>query len=155
MTYSIDTSSLVAAWLERYPPDVLPPLWEKDLPTLIASGKLRATEEVRFELERKDDDLAAWAKGQGALFVEVDAAIQQHVRDLLSDHPRLVNAHRGSSAADPFVIGLALTTGGTVVTEESMSGSAKRPRIPDVCHARGVRCISLLTMIREQSWRYR
>lgn len=155
MTYSIDTSSLVAAWLERYPPDVLPPLWEKDLPTLIASGELRATEEVRFELERKDDDLAAWAKVQSGLFVELDTAIQQHVRDLLSDHPRLVNAHRPSSAADPFVIGLALTTGGTVVTEESMSGSAKRPRIPDVCHVRGVRCISLLTMIREQGWSYR
>jgi hypothetical protein len=45
--------------------------------------------------------------------------------------------------ADPFVIGLAHARGGIVVTEESMSGSLARPRIPDVCAAMNSQCVGL------------
>ena len=28
-TYSIDTSSLVVCWIELYPPEIFPPVWER------------------------------------------------------------------------------------------------------------------------------
>lgn len=49
MHYSVDTSSILDAWRRYYPPDVFPALWT-NLDRLIASGSLRATDEVRIEL---------------------------------------------------------------------------------------------------------
>ena len=63
MIYSIDTSALLDGWRRHYPPDVFVSVWER-IEGLIAGGELRATEEVRIELERKDDDVFKWAKRQ-------------------------------------------------------------------------------------------
>ena len=60
--YSIDTSALVHAYQRSYPPDILPDLWDKRLDELIESGQLFAAYDVLEELERKHDDLFAWAK---------------------------------------------------------------------------------------------
>jgi Domain of unknown function (DUF4411) len=82
--YSIDTSSLVGAWRRSYPPSLLPRLWDKDLPALIASGDLRASQEVRIELERQDDEVLAWALEQQDLFVEVDGQVESGVKAILA-----------------------------------------------------------------------
>lgn len=74
MTYSFDTSSLVEPWRRAYPPDVFLSLWEDHLPGLIAASDLRATHEVRVELDRQDDDLLKWAVRQDDLFLEVTEA---------------------------------------------------------------------------------
>jgi hypothetical protein len=51
------------------------------------------------------------------------------------------------------VIALAKINDCTVVTEDG-SGSAKNPKIPDVCDALGRRCIGLMEVIRENGWVY-
>ena len=56
MRYGIDTSALLDAWVRYYPPDVFASIWEK-LSQVAANGTLIATEEVLFELEKKDDDV--------------------------------------------------------------------------------------------------
>ena len=38
---------------------------------------------------------------------------------------------------------------GVVVTGEIISGNLERPRIPDVCQVKAIRCINFLQMIRE------
>ena len=79
--YSIDSSSLIDGFRETFPYNIVPAFWDRDLPTLINSGALRATEEVQIELEAQDDELLAWMKEyQDDLFVEVDEAIQLEVR---------------------------------------------------------------------------
>lgn len=153
MKYSIDTSSLVEPWNRMYPPDIFPTLWATHLPAAIKDGVIRASEEVRTELERQDDDLLAWTKGTQELFVAVDADTQEAVSEILRLYPNLVSATTTRSAADPFVIALAQVTGSVVVTEERMR-SPQNPRIPDVCGGLGVRCINLLTLIRDQGWRF-
>jgi hypothetical protein len=55
--YSIDTSSLINGFRIHYPYENFPRLWNRDLPALVAAGDLRATEEVRVELDRQDDEL--------------------------------------------------------------------------------------------------
>lgn len=154
MRYSIDTSSLINGFRINYPYENFPRLWNEDLPALVASGHLRATEEVRFELERQDDELVQWIRDYSdELFVEVDEPIQHEVSAILRDHTGLIGVGPGRSGADPFVIALAKIKVCAVVAEEGR-GSAKRPKIPDVCDALGVRCIRLVDLIGEQEWVY-
>ena len=148
----MDTSTFLNAWRRSYPPDVFPSLWEK-IDRLANEGKLIASEEVLIELEKKDDEVCAWAQQREQMFIPIDGVIQQHVRSVLQQYPRLLDTRKNRSGADPFVIALAQTEKCTVVTGESPSRSEQRPHIPDVCAALGIRCIDFVQMAREQGWR--
>jgi hypothetical protein len=151
--YSIDTSSLINGFRDNYPYLNFPRLWNEHIPALVASGELRATEEVLIEVKRQDDELVQWiADYSDDLFIEVDEPIQHEVKAILRDHTALIHAAgRGHSGADPFVIALAKLNVCTVVTEEGR-GSPKHPKIPDVCADLGVPCIRLADVIIEQDW---
>ncbi len=154
MRYSIDTSSLIEGFRTLYPYEMLPALWNRDLPGLVESGALKATDEVRVELDRQDDELLTWVEEYTDFFVPLDQAIQERIREILRDHAPLVHAGRGRSGADPFVIALAsLNSDCSVVCEEG-TGSPTQPKMPDVCAALGIRCIKLVEVIREQGWAY-
>ena len=152
--YSIGTSALVHAYQRSYPPDILPDLWDKRLDELIESGQLFAAYDVLEELERKHDDLFAWAKDRPALFVELDQ-YEAELSSIMAEFPRLVDTKKGKSGADPMVISLALSHNPrlVVVTEEAF-GSERSPRIPDVCGKRDLRCINMLQFIRDQEWKF-
>ena len=155
MRYSFDTSSFVESWRRIYPRDVFPSLWDEHLPGLIASGDLRASKQVKVELERQDDELLAWANDQDDLFIEADASVQAAVSAIMASHGNLVQAHGGGrSGGDPFVIALAQVSGAIVVTEEKPR-SVINPKIPDVCNALGIQCINMLGVIRQKGWTYR
>jgi len=150
--YSLDTSAFLNAWRRSYPPDVFPSLWDK-LDKLAGEGIIIASEEVLVELERKDDEVYAWAQLHEQMFAPIDGVTQQIVRSILQRYPRLVDTRKNRSGADPFVIALAQIEGCTVVTNEVMSNNLLRPHIPDVCAAMSIRYIDFLQMAREQGWR--
>jgi len=154
LKYSIDTSAFLDGWVRYYPPDTFPGLWLR-IEELIEEGHLRATEEVLHELEKKHDDVYAWAKERkDALSVPIDDRIQPAVSAILEDFEKLLDTRKNRSAADPFVIALAQIEGCTVVTGEGTTGSLNRPNIPDVCSGLGVPCISLLQLIRREGWTF-
>ena len=152
--YSIDTSSLVAAWVERYPIRNFPGFWTK-LEKAIVSGDIKASVEVIREVKKRDDSLHAWCKKQRGLAVEIDDACQAHVSSIMAVYPRFVDTRTGKNSGDPFVIGLALghTPRLTVVTEEN-GGSDARPAIPHVCTARGIKSTKLLGLIQAYGWQF-
>ena len=151
MKYSIDTSAILDGWVRFYPQKVFPKLWIK-LDELINIGELRATEEVFHDLERKEDEVYKWAKNRPQLFVPIDTEIQLVVSNILKDYERLVDTKKGRSASDPFVIALALINKACVVTGEHPTNKINEPKIPDVCRVLGIRCINLLSLMREQGW---
>jgi len=153
--YSMDTSGWMDGWTRHYPPGVFPSLWDR-LTELVAAGQIKSSEEVYIEIEAKDDTLHSWIKERKKdLLVPLDEEIQTIATELLSDHPRLVDTLKGRSQADPFVIATAERLGATVVTGERSSHNLAKPKIPDVCHARGkVRCISFLEMLQELEWKF-
>lgn len=154
MKYSIDTSAILDAWRRRYPPDVFPAVWVR-FDEVIDAGDLKASEEVLLELEKRDDEVHEWAKARKAkMFVPIDEEQQQHVSSILGNHERLVDTRKNRSAADPFVIALAMAQECAVVTAEAATGKADRPNIPDVCSSMGVRSVTLLELFREQGWRF-
>ena len=151
MRYSIDTSTILDGWQRYYPPDFFPGLWSK-LETLIQAGDLRAAEEVKYELKKKEDIVYSWAKGCDGLFVPIGNATQDAVSEVLAQHPRLIDTRRGRSGADPFGIAVAKVYRCKVVSGEHLSGSLNRPKIPDVCRDMGVEHLSLLELIRGEGW---
>lgn len=153
MKYSIDTSSILEGWRRHYPLDIFPGLWSQ-LEVLISCGDLRSTEEVLHEIERKDDELFEWVNGRRSMFIEIDDAIQRSVQSLLAKYKKLLDTRKNRSGADPFVIALAEVNGCSVVSNELRTGSLNRPNIPDVCADMGIRCITLLELIREQQWQF-
>lgn len=153
--YCVDTSALIHASTRAYPPRRFPRLW-KALEDLIEVNRLIISIEVYRELERKDDEVFAWAKERkDALCREIDDDVQTHVIRLMRDYPRLVDTTKGKSGGDPFVIAQALAANPhlVVVTEEK-GGSANSPKIPFVCDQEGVRRISLLELIDAEDWSF-
>lgn len=148
--YCIDTSALIAAWDERYPIDVFPQLWN-GIAALIAEGRLICPEEVAHELDKRSKDVAAWMTDAGPIVIATDQDTLDHVVRILASHEKLVAERKRGSSADPFVISLAKLRGAVVVTEEG-PGTEAKPKIPTVCSAYKIECISLLEFLRAESW---
>ena len=153
MIYCVDTSAWLDGWARDYPRDVFPSLWEK-LAQCIEQDVLKCSEEVYVELGKKDDGLHDWLKARKQVIVYLDEEIQRIASELLAAHPRLVDTHRSRSQADPFVIATAEHLKAVVVTGEKPRGKLDIPKIPDVCEARGIGCITFLEMLRELEWKF-
>ncbi|MEL4072838.1 DUF4411 family protein [Ochrobactrum sp. GPK 3] len=149
-TYCADTSALVAAWVERYPPDFFPSLWDK-FGLLIEQGRIFAPEEVRNELHKRSKDVADWLDQYDGFFRPTDELLLEEVTGILAKFPKLVMQQKVAFAADPFVIGLAKLEKVTVLTEEG-AGSIGKPKIPFVCNDYGIECCSLLNLIKAEKW---
>jgi predicted nucleic acid-binding protein len=151
MKYSIDTSVFIEAWVRHYPPDVFPAVWDQ-IERGIANEKLQAIVEVYREIEEHGDDLLAWAKKRKKKFVALGGPIQDRARRILADFPDLAKADRTRRDADPFVIALAWEYDLTVVTYEVSKPT--KPRIPDVCRALKIPCITLVELFRQEGWKF-
>lgn len=68
MNYCMDTSSLIAAWTERYPIRNFPRFWAL-LEGMIDDGHLLSPDEVRIEVRQKSDGLGSWVNGHREMFV--------------------------------------------------------------------------------------
>jgi rRNA maturation endonuclease Nob1 len=151
--YIIDANSLIDLWVDRYPKDLFPSVWSK-FEILVKARSLVTPEEVLRELSKKDDGLHEWVKAQEGMVVPIDIVQQEHLRRVMAKHGKLIDTRRNRSQGDPFVVALALAAKATVVTEEQATGSLDRPKIPDVCRAMGVPCMSLRDLFREMGWRF-
>jgi hypothetical protein len=151
--YVFDTSSFIRAWYEAYPIDVMHTFWDK-LHDAISSGAVIAPDEVLRETSKRSDGLHKWLKeGEDHCIVEIDEELEDAVTYLLAKNPRLAMNRKGASSADAWVVALAQVRGTTVISEESMTDSQKRPKIPGVCQAVNVKCENLLAFMRAQKWR--
>lgn len=151
MLYSFDTSTILNGRRDLFRPTVFRGVWEL-IEDAITAGEVRSVDEVRRELAKRDDDAKQWADAQTDPFCPLDAPIRQSATQILRLHPNLVKQGGQRSGADPFVIALAMANQGRVVSEETASGNIDRPRIPDVCGAIGVPCLTLMDYIEEQGW---
>jgi hypothetical protein len=132
---------------------VFPTFWV-NIEQSIQVGRVRAVDEVEVELSRRDDETRAWARSQADLFVPLDEDVQAGTMRVLAGHPKIAAGGGSRNRADPFVIGLAHARSGVVVTEETLTNSLEKPRIPDVCRALGIRCLTLVQFAKEQGWRF-
>ncbi len=150
LVYSVDSSALIHAHRRIYRPKNFGFVW-KGFDKLISEGRFRSSIEVYNELEKKDDEVFAWAKERKeAMFVQIDESTQAIVKDIMAAHPKLVDTTKGRSGADPFVIALAKTTNPQmcVVTEEHPG----KERIPDVCDAQKIDYCGVADLVEKEGW---
>jgi hypothetical protein len=140
-------------WIRYYSKDVFPRVWQR-IDELIDGKMLIGSREVLLELQRKEDELTAWARDREDMFIPIDTEIQVALQEILRRFPRLVDTRRDRSGADPWVIALAKSHNCSVVTGEKPSGTQEKPNIPDVCEALEIPCLNLLQMFREQKWAF-
>jgi hypothetical protein len=126
--YSFDTSAFINGRRDLLPPETFPTLWGR-VEGMIEAGSIQSVDEVLHE------------------------DVQRATGEILRGHPRLVGNGSGRNTADPFVIALACVRGGVVVTEERRK-NVTNPKIPDVCDALGIRCLTLVGFVREQGWTF-
>ena len=154
VTYSIDTSSLIAAFHERYPIKNFPALWRK-IQELIRNDRLKMSQIV-FEETMRDTEIKQWCDQRELkqdFQVPIDESVQECVNEVLSQFPRLVDNRTGKSGADPWVIALAMITQDCiVVTEENPTHSENRPKIPDACAYFDLQCIKIVDLIKRENW---
>ena len=150
LVYSVDSSALIHAHRRIYRPKNFGFVW-KGFDKLIEEGRFRSSIEVYNELEKKDDEVFAWAKERKeSMFVEIDEPLQAIVKEIMAAHPKLVDTTKGRSGADPFVIALAKTTNPEmcVVTEEYRG----KERIPDVCDAQKIDHCGVADLVEKEGW---
>ena len=89
------------------------------------------------------------------MVVVIDDPVQNRMSEIMASYPKLVDTRTGKSGSDPFVIALAQVHDPTltVVTSE-LGGTQDRPKIPFVCQAEDINCVSLLGMIHKQGWTF-
>ena len=149
--YCVDTSSLIAAWQERYPIENFPKFWDR-MDALISAERLIAPVEVMIEMKKKSEELHAWLKARQWMFRELDDAVQIEAAKVLAQFPRLVGEKKLRTSADPFVIALSRVEGLALVTDEKPTGSMSRPNIPDVCSALSMKTMGVLDLIKAEQW---
>jgi hypothetical protein len=150
--YCIDTSSILLWFVKTYPPAIFPGLTVR-IEGLVAAGRLRSPRVVLDEI-RPGDDCHQWAKGQADLFVEESTDVQRVVRQLMATHHDPAKPLKGINGADPFVIAMAKVMGSVVVADEH-AGSLENRKIPFVCNAENVRCITFQDLMRAEEWQFR
>lgn len=151
MRYCLDSSALIQGWNALYPPASFPGLWAR-IEALVDAGEIVSSEEVRREIEAKDDVLLDWCKPRAGMFLPLSAEVQAAATSILAALPRLVDARTGKSMADPFVVATAQVTETVLVTQERPTGRTHRPKIPEACNHAGVTWVSLLDVITAEGW---
>jgi hypothetical protein len=146
--YFIDACSLTE--LRRtYPQEHFPQVW-KLLDRLAKAGRLLSVDEVLQELRAQDDEITEWADTHEDIFLSLEESIQLKARQILKAFPTLIDLKKKKSGADPFLIAAAAIRPGTVVTQERKSGGPPAVKIPDVCAALGIPCVTLLGLIQAE-----
>ena len=118
-------------------------------------GTVFCTEEVKREIGKVDDSLKGWIDARPHLVRPITDEVQKYVREVLAAYPKLVDAKKDRSMADPWVVGHALAEDATLVTKEiSAPTGSQRVKIPDVCRKFSVRCVNDFEFIHETGVRF-
>lgn len=151
MRWCFDTSAFIEPWVRHYPPDVFPKVWDK-LVELVDAKVIIAPADVLLELEKQKDDLHKWASAAPDLFLAPDRAVMEVYKRIVNEHPGFMKINSTKSGADPFVVALAEVHHLPVVTYETMAKKEAAPKMPNVCTARRVQCVSLVDVLRAEGF---
>lgn len=151
MRYCLDSSVLIQAWNRLYPPSAFPGVWGR-MEALVESGEIVSSDEVRREIERKDDLLHVWCKPRAAMFLPRSADVQTAAAAILAALPRLVDARTGKSMADPFRRRHGPGHRDGLGYRGTTHGPNERPKIPEACERADVTWVSVLDLIKAEGW---
>lgn len=156
MAYLLDANVFIAAKRLHYGFDFCPGFWD----WLFQANQLKSVysiERVANELTGSGDDLSVWFKSNRKRFV---IPMAKNTESCLEQVGLWARSRYTSDAvsqflqtADYYLVGQALAGSHTVVTYEKASNAVNRVKIPDVCLAFSVPCITPFEMLRREKAR--
>ncbi len=160
MLYLLDASVLIRAHEDYYPIDRIPQFWTW-LQAQGDSGTVKVPYEIYNEIAVSVGLLHDWLTDAN---VSVSMLLQQqtnpaHLNSVIANGyaPDLNDSEIEEIGQDPFLIAYAYADpiGTTVVSREVSAPSKQRAnrRVPDVCKAFGIRCISDFEFLRELNFK--
>jgi hypothetical protein len=158
MPYLLDSNIFIQAKNLHYGFDFCPAFWDW-LIEQNAKKVVFSIEKVHDELIAGEDTLSEWAHTQGpGFFLPPSEAIVPSLTAVANwagsgaYEPAAVNLFL--QVADYYLFALANAVQFSVVTHELAAGTAKKVKIPNVCHAFGVKVISPFEMLRAERARF-
>lgn len=150
----LDANVFITAKNTYYGLDIVPAFWSW-LEDQAAVGTLASTDLIYDELKDGGDDLADWVRERQQLIFHVrsDSATVAGYVDRIHRWARRERYRDHAIAdfmdcADPFLIGAAAQDGYTVVTQEVLTTSRRKIKIPNVCRYLGVSYENTFEMMR-------
>ena len=158
MGYLLDANIFIQAKNLHYGFDFCPAFWDWLLAENHA-GRVFSIEKVGDELQSGADELADWARAQGArFFLRPDTAMLPALNTVSAwvsgrgYEPAAINTFL--QVADYYLIAHALSHSLTVVTHEIASESARKVKIPNACIGVNIKCVTPFEMLRIERARF-
>lgn len=159
MAYYLDANVFIEANRRYYGFDFCPAFWDW-LRAQNAAGKVFSVQAVARELAQGSDELKEWAAKRGEGFFIPPGA---HVESKLEQTQSWVSEQNYApsaiaeflESADHYLISQALADNRRVVTHEVPGNSRKKVKIPNVCRAFGIKCVSLFDVLRREKAKFR
>ena len=155
MKYLIDANILISGYKVHYPIDVHVSYWNA-IATQIANGNFVIIDKVKNEIQ--DAPIAQWLKQNvdKKLYETTADSIEQYkrIQKWAGDNEQFSQPQKTHFAqdnvADSFLVAKALSCGYSIVTYETSAGvGSSKIKIPDVCKAFEVQCVSINDALRE------
>ncbi len=143
-----------------YGMDFCPAYWDW-LDSQYNNGAVASISSVYDELSTYGDTLSRWVKDRKSQFISVSddetqekyIEIIQYVYDLENKNPNKVDLFL--SKADPWLIAKSCITGAQLVTHErKVAENSKDVKIPNICEAFGVTCLSTFQLLQQLDARF-
>jgi hypothetical protein len=153
--YCLDSSVFINSWTKHYPKDVFPGVWDC-FHGLMAADQAIIPHDILEEIKRGGDELYGWVDWHAAnSIIKPDERHIRACKAIVQAHRRLLETkkNRSGSGADPWLIAHAQVAAAIVVTEERASNQIDKPKIPDVCSAMSIECISTVELLRRCAFR--
>ena len=160
-TYVLDANVFIEAARRYYAFDLAPVFWESILQNA-SNGQIYSIDRVKEELERGNDELATWAKGDIS-----DAFASTDQEDIISSYTTVMGWVYAqdqfsdeakadfATGADGWLVAYAMSKGRIVVTQEVLDpGIRRKVPIPNVSEAFGLSYIDTFAMLRELGVRF-
>lgn len=158
MLYWIDADVLIQASNRHYPFHRVPKFWSF-LDEKMESGEIRASRMVYEEVVAGNDELAKWCRQRKdrGLCVRADREVQRCYSGIAGYVHANHKPHLAADflkGADAWVIAHALTSDGTVVTEESDRSRKSKVKVPTMCRQFSAKCMNTFQMLEDLDARF-
>ena len=153
--YLPDADVLIAAYRDRYPPDLFPGFWDC-LSYHLATSRMLIIDRVAGEI-LSPAELVQWVEQAADGYFPTTAAqpivdAYRQLMDWVQENPQFTPAARDDFArgADGWLAAYAMVHGAVVVTNEVSAPNARRKvPLPDLCEQFQIRSINTVDMLRE------
>lgn len=158
MPYLVDSNVFIQAKNVHYGFDFCPGFWDW-IDVANKTGQVFSIEKVADEIKDGNDELAEWVgERDDILFTKPDDAT---VRSLKTISQWVSSQNYNQSAvneflqvADYYLVAHAHAHGDVVITHERFDPKCKKIKIPNVCAAVNVECMTIFDLLRHERPRF-